>query len=145
MLMVVRGPENQTLEYTQYMPGSMHFEDHGKHLGETRISQHLLGATLAVKDLPAARAYYTGKLAFEPREENAGGVYLRLPGGSGEEVKLELAGDDTKPALFFAVADVQRAAADLKSRGLEVKTTPTAVSVTDPDGAIIIFTRGAAR
>jgi hypothetical protein len=33
----------------------------------------------------------------------------------------------------------------LKSRGLEVKTTPTAVSVTDPDGVIITFTRGAAR
>jgi catechol 2,3-dioxygenase-like lactoylglutathione lyase family enzyme len=145
MLMVVRGPENQTIEYTQYMPGSMHFEDHGKHLGENRVSQHLLGATLAVKDLAAAHAFYTGKLAFETREETAGGVYLRLPGGSGEEVKLEPAGDDTKPGLFFAVADVQRAAADLRSRGLEVKTTPTAVSVTDPDGAIIVFTRASAR
>jgi hypothetical protein len=37
------------------------------------------------------------------------------------------------------VADVQRAAADLRSRGLAVKTTPTSVSVTDPDGAIIVF------
>jgi catechol-2,3-dioxygenase len=145
MLMVVRGPENQTLEYTQYMPGSMHFEDHGKHLSGNRISQHLLGATLAVKDLPAGRAFYTDKLAFEPRQESAGGVYLRLPGGSGEEVKLEPAGDDTKPGLFFEVADIGRAAADLKARGLEVKTTPTAVSVTDPDGAIIVFTRAAAR
>jgi catechol 2,3-dioxygenase-like lactoylglutathione lyase family enzyme len=145
MLMVVRGPENQTIEYTQYMPGSKHFEDHGKHLGGNRISQHLLGATLAVKDLAAARAFYTGKLAFEPREESADGVYLRLPGGSGEEVELEPAGDDTKPGLFFAVADVQRAAGDLRSRGLAVKTTPTAVSVTDPDGAIIVFTRSSAR
>ena len=145
MLMVVRGPENQTLEYTQYMPGSIHFEDHGKHLGENRISQHMLGATLAVKDLPAARAFYTDKLAFDPRAEGADGVYLRLPGGSGDEVKLEPAGDNTKPGLFFTVPDIQRTAADLKSRGLEVKTTPTAVSVTDPDGVIITFTRGAAR
>jgi catechol 2,3-dioxygenase-like lactoylglutathione lyase family enzyme len=124
MLMVVRGPENQTLEYTQYMPGSMHFEDHGKHLGETRISQHLMGATLAVKDLSAARAFYVDKLAFEPRAEGPDGVYLRLPGGSGDEVKLEPAGDNTKPGLFFTVPDLQRAAADLKSRGLEVKTIP---------------------
>jgi catechol 2,3-dioxygenase-like lactoylglutathione lyase family enzyme len=93
-----------------------------------------------VTDLAAVRAFYTGKLAFEPREENAGGVFLRLPGGSGDEVKLEPAGGDTKPGLFFAVADVQRAAADLRSRGLEVKTTPTAVTVTDPDGVIIFFT-----
>ena len=145
MLMVVRGPENQTLEYTQYMPGSMHFEDHGKHLGENRISQHLLGATLAVKDLPAARAFYIDKLAFEPGEENAGGVTLRLPGGSGEEVKLEPAGDNTRPSLFFTVPDLQKAATDLKARGLEVKTTPTAVSVADPDGAIIVFTRASTR
>jgi len=145
MLMVVRGPENQTLEYTQYMPGSMHFEDHGKHLSENRISQHMLGATLAVKDLPAARAFYTDKLAFDPRAEGADGVYLRLPGGSGDEVKLEPAGDNTKPGLFFTVPDIQRTAADLKSRGLEVKTTPTAVSVTDPDGAIIVFTRASTR
>jgi catechol 2,3-dioxygenase-like lactoylglutathione lyase family enzyme len=145
MLMVVRGPEDQTIEYTQYMPGSMHFEDRGKHLGENRISQHLLGATLAVKDLAAARAFYTGKLAFEPREENADGVYLRLPGGSGEEVRLEPAGDDTKPGLFFAVTNLQRAAGDLTSRGLAVQTTPTAVSVTDPDGAIIVFARSSAR
>jgi catechol 2,3-dioxygenase-like lactoylglutathione lyase family enzyme len=145
MLMVVRGPENQTLEYTQYMPGSMHFEDHGKHLGENRISQHMLGATLAVKDLPAARAFYTDKLAFDPRAEGADGVYLRLPGGSGDEVKLEPAGDNTKPGLFFTVPDIQRTAADLKSRGLEVKTTPTAVSVNDPDGVVIVFTRASAR
>ena len=145
MLMVVRGPENQTLEYTQYMPGSMHFEDHGKHLGETRISQHLMGATLAVKDLSAARAFYVDKLAFEPRAEGLDGVYLRLPGGSGDEVKLEPAGDNTKPGLFFTVPDLQRAAADLKSRGLEVKTTPTTVSVTDPDGVIMVFTRSSAR
>ena len=145
MLMVVRGPENQTIEYTQYMPGSMHFEDHGKHLGENRISQHLLGATLAVKDLAAARAFYTGKLAFQVREESAGGVYLRLPGGSSEEVKLEPAGDDTKPGLFFAVMDLERAAGDLRSRGLQVKTTPAAVSVTDPDCAIMVFARSGYR
>ena len=145
IIMVVRGPENETLEYTQYMPGSRHFEDHGKHLSENRISQHMQGATVAVKDLAAARAFYTGKLAFEPRQESAGGVYLRLPGGSGDEVKLEPAGDDTKPSLFFTVPDIQRAAADLKSRGLEVKTTATTVSVTDPDGAIIVFTRSSVR
>jgi catechol 2,3-dioxygenase-like lactoylglutathione lyase family enzyme len=127
------------------MPGSRHFEDRGKHLSENRISQHMLGATLAVKDLPAARAFYVDKLAFEPGAEGSDGVYLRLPGGSGDEVKLEPAGDDTKPGLFFTVPDLQRAAADLKSRGLEVKTTPTTVSVTDPDGAIIVFTRSSAR
>jgi len=145
IIMVVRGPENQTIEYTQYMPGSRHFEDHGKHLSENRISQHMQGATLAVKDLPAARAFYVDKLAFEPRAEGPDGVYLRLPGGSGDEVKLEPARDDTKPGLFFTVPDIQRAAADLKSRGLEVKTTPTTVSVTDPDGAIIVFTRSSVR
>jgi catechol 2,3-dioxygenase-like lactoylglutathione lyase family enzyme len=144
LLLVIRDPENQVIEYTQYMPGSLHFEDHGKHLGEHRVSQHMLGAAVAVRDLAAGRTFYTGKLAFEPRD-SGDGVYLRLPGGSGEEVKLEPAGNDTKPGLFFAVADIQRAAGELRSRGLAVKTTPAAVSVTDPDGAIIVFTTGTKR
>ncbi|MGA2268166.1 MAG: VOC family protein [Bryobacteraceae bacterium] len=144
LLLVIHDPENQVIEYTQYMPGSMHFEDHGKHLGGHRISQHLLGATVAVRDLAAGRAFYTGKLAFEPRD-GGDGVFLRIPGGSGEEVKLEAAGDDTKPGLFFAVTDVQRAADELRSRGLAVKTSGAAVLVTDPDGAIIVFTGSGAR
>ncbi len=31
LLFNLRDPEGQVIEYTQYLPGSLHYEDHGKH------------------------------------------------------------------------------------------------------------------
>ena len=45
ILFVMHDPEGQLLEYTQYLPDSLHSMDHAKHLGEHRISDHLLEAT----------------------------------------------------------------------------------------------------
>ena len=64
ILFSVRGPDGQVLEYTQYLPGSLHSLDHGKHLGERRVSDHLFEATTPVRDIAAERAFYTGRLAF---------------------------------------------------------------------------------
>ena len=61
LLFVMHGPDNQLLEYTQYMPESLHSLDHGKHLEAQRISTHMLEATTAVKDLAAERTYYIGQ------------------------------------------------------------------------------------
>jgi len=38
LLFVMHGPDNQLLEYTQYMPDSLHSLDRGKHLSERRTS-----------------------------------------------------------------------------------------------------------
>jgi catechol 2,3-dioxygenase-like lactoylglutathione lyase family enzyme len=51
LLFVMHGPDNQLLEYTQYLPDSLHTQDHGKHLSRRRISSHLLATTTAPKDL----------------------------------------------------------------------------------------------
>ena len=137
LLFVFRDPEEQVLEYTQYLPGSRHFEDRGKHLGSRRVSQQLTGATVPVRDVAAERTYYTGSLGFEAGGDGAG---LRIPGGSGQEVTLAPAA--AKPGLRFAVADVKRAAGELRSRGLAVKTGRAEVSVADPDGTVIAFGGG---
>jgi catechol 2,3-dioxygenase-like lactoylglutathione lyase family enzyme len=73
LLFNLHDPEGQLLEYTQYLPGSMHFEDRGKHLGERRISAHMVRAATAVKDMQAQRAFYTGKLGFEEHGGNGRG------------------------------------------------------------------------
>jgi catechol 2,3-dioxygenase-like lactoylglutathione lyase family enzyme len=44
LLMTMKDPEGQTIEYTQYMPGSRHFEDRGKHLGTHRVATSMVGA-----------------------------------------------------------------------------------------------------
>ncbi len=137
-LFSLRDPEDAVIEYTQYLPGSRHSEDRGKHLGEQRVSQQLVGAAFPVRDLAAERAFYTGGLGFEAlgRGDPA---RLRVPGGSGHEVELTPAGERAKPGLKFAVADLRRVADELRNRGLTVKTSPTAVTVTDPDGVTISF------
>ena len=45
LLFVLHDPEGQLLEYTQYLPGSLHDADRGQHLGSQRISTYLLAAS----------------------------------------------------------------------------------------------------
>ena len=138
LLFVLHDPEGQTLEYTQYLPGSLHFEDRGKHLSDRRVSQHLMRAVIPVQDVVAEHAFYTSKLGFH---DVAAGekVRMRLPGNSRDGIELEAAAPATKPFVVFTVANLARTADDLRSRSLNVKTGKDAVSVTDPDGLVILF------
>jgi catechol 2,3-dioxygenase-like lactoylglutathione lyase family enzyme len=136
LLFVMHGPDNQVLEYTQYMPESLHSLDHGKHLGD-RISTHMLEATTPVRDLVGERAYYTNKLGFKSASSDGNEMYVA--GSSGDKMELQAETPATKPRVVFTVANVRQAAHDLRSRGLKVQKSHHAVSVTDPDGAVIVF------
>ncbi len=138
LLFTMRGPEQEVIEYTQYMPGSRHTEDRGKHLGARRVSTEMVGAAFPVRSVSEERVYYSGKLGFEA-SDGGGSGRLRIPGGSGHFVELRSRAGQTKPGLYFLVPDVARAAEELRSWGLAVKTTPTAATVHDPDGNTIIF------
>jgi catechol 2,3-dioxygenase-like lactoylglutathione lyase family enzyme len=118
LLFNLRDPEGQLLEYTQYLPGSLHWNERGKHLGQDRPGR-LLRVSVAVKDIAAAKAFYTTKLGFEDRG------LLRLPGESGHGITLEPVTPNWKPRLEFAATDSKKAAA------------PAA----DPDGNAVAFTR----
>jgi catechol 2,3-dioxygenase-like lactoylglutathione lyase family enzyme len=139
LLFMFHDPENQLLEYTQYMPGSLHFEDRGKHLTEHRVSSHLIGAAIAVRDVVAERAFYGSKLSFEDAGHDRVSR-LRLPGESGEQIELEASSSTTKPRILFSVSDIRRASNELEKRGLTTKKENASVSVVDPDGAVIVFT-----
>jgi catechol 2,3-dioxygenase-like lactoylglutathione lyase family enzyme len=138
LLFLFHDPENQILEYTQYLPGSLHFEDRGKHLSQRRIAQHLKRAAMVVQDLPAEFAFFTSKLAFE---EIVGATPRRLhiPGGSGDEVELELATATAKPRIVFSVMNLASTAAELRKRSFTVMESADSVSISDPDGTEIIF------
>jgi catechol 2,3-dioxygenase-like lactoylglutathione lyase family enzyme len=139
LLFMFHDPENQLLEYTQYMPGSLHFEDRGKHLAEHRVSGHLIGAAISVHDVAAERAFYESKLSFEDAGHD-GVSHLRLPGESGEQIELETSSPTTKPRILFSIGDVRQASEELLKHGLAVKKESNSVSVVDPDGAVIVFT-----
>jgi catechol 2,3-dioxygenase-like lactoylglutathione lyase family enzyme len=69
--------EGQLLEYIQYLPGSLHSLDRGKHLGGHRISQHLLEVGIPVRNVAAERTFYTTNLGFE--HSGPAEAKLRLP------------------------------------------------------------------
>ncbi len=142
LLFVMHDPEQQTIEYTQYEPGSLHSEDHGKHLGANRISQRLVGVTIPLHDLHTVLAFYTGKLGFMPESPNH---RLRVPGDSGDFIQLEPASGAAEPGITFHVDDVKRAAQELRQRGLTPQLDHGKVTVKDPDGTTITFQRTSSR
>ena len=121
------------IEYTQYLPGSLHYNDRGKHLGEARISDHMIEVVVTAKDIEAEKAFLEGKLGFQ-----GSGLKLGVPGMPGERVEIAPLASGRKPSLTFA-ADPSRAAEELKKRGLEVESSGGIPVVRDPDGASIGF------
>jgi catechol 2,3-dioxygenase-like lactoylglutathione lyase family enzyme len=144
LLMTMKDPEGQTIEYTQYMPGSRHFEDRGKHLGANRVAQTLVGAMVAARDAAAIRTFYVDKLRFAEIGHDIP-VRLRMPGDSGQELDIAAAGPDVKSGIQFGVADLRKTEGILAGLGLQVKITPQSVTVADPDGAVISFMKTVAR
>jgi catechol 2,3-dioxygenase-like lactoylglutathione lyase family enzyme len=140
LLFVFHDPEGQTLEFTQYMPGSLHYEARGKYLGANRIGDKMVRPTVPVRDLDSEYSFYK-KLGFEDAGSQ-NGVRLRLPGDSGEGIQLQSNGAPTE--VVFAVPDVKRAAGELRKRGLKPRENAESVSVSDPDGVVIVFARGKA-
>ncbi len=140
LLFVMHGPDNQLLEYTQYMPDSLHSRSRGQHLLPGRISTHMIEATTPVRDLAAERSYYIDKLGFKSAGSDGSEMYVA--GNSGDKVELQADSPTAKPRVVFAVTNVGRAAHELRSRGLKVQKGRHAVSVTDPDGAVIVFVAG---
>ena len=136
LLFVMHGPDNQLLEYTQYMPESLHSLSRGKYLGD-RVSTHMLEATTPVKDVNGERAYYADKLGFKSASANGSQMYVA--GNSGDKVELPADAPDAKPRVVFTVANVKQASRELHKRGFKVQKEPHGVSVTDPDGAILVF------
>lgn len=135
VLFNIHDPEGHLIEYTQYLPGSLHMNEKGKHILETRLSDHMIRVGQSVTDLAAVTAFFTGKLGFT----DLGGGRMGAPGTSGEEVLLERASPEWKPRVVFQVADVKRTAGELKQRGVPVEMSGGTVLVRDPDGAYLLF------
>jgi catechol 2,3-dioxygenase-like lactoylglutathione lyase family enzyme len=144
LLMTMKDPEGQTIEYTQYMPGSRHFEDRGKHLGAGRVAQAMVGATSLARDVEAIRSFYADKLGFTSIRPGVP-ARLKMPGDSGQEVDLATDGPGAKSGIQFGVSDLERTAEVLKGLGLTVKSTPpdgqVLLTVADPDGVVVSFVK----
>ena len=142
LLFTMTGPENQNIEYTQYMPGSKHTNDRGKHLGAHRISEEIVAVGIEMQDPGAAVTYYKEKLGFAAAQQwEAGQSWLSLPGVPGQRVEIKQQAQGMLFQLYFSVADLRRTAKQLKAIGMKGEKHQTGISVLDPDGNRIVFVK----
>jgi len=144
LLFTMPGPDTptgpQNMEYTQYMPGSLHSKDFGQHLGADRISTQMISVAIAFKVPPAASSFYLDKVGFVPYKPTAdiglSSLYF-LPGAPSESIRTESPELGFKARITLA-ADPATAAATLKQRGIPFKTgshySSADLTLTDPDG-----------
>jgi catechol 2,3-dioxygenase-like lactoylglutathione lyase family enzyme len=123
LLCSLRDPDGQTVEFLQYLPGSMHCRMDGKALSPRRLSTRLLRVAVAAKDLDASRAFYRDKLGLI--EVTPGGSELRVPGPRGDSIELVTGG--APPRICLQAPGRQRDLVDPDGGRIEL-TAPRAPS-----------------
>jgi catechol 2,3-dioxygenase-like lactoylglutathione lyase family enzyme len=128
----VAGTIPQNIEYTQYMPGSLHSNDAGQHLGPDRIADRLLGVSLAMEDPAAARVFYINQLSFKPLPGEP--MILHLPGNSGEEVEILPPSSGLQARFTLQTTSLGRASRRLSRQHIKSVRSGGTLGIADPDG-----------
>jgi hypothetical protein len=144
LLFTMAGPENQNIEYTQYMPGSKHTNDRGKHLGAHRIADEILAVGIAMQDpssgsdvLQGEAWIYGGKGGTRDKAGSAC-QELRAAGGDG----AASARSGVSVVFFRGSGFAARREATEERWGMKVeKHRRWGSSVLDPDGNRIVFVK----
>ena len=129
------GPQN--IEYTQYMPGSLHSNDQGKHLGSDRVADKLITVALAMKDTGGARDFYINQLHFKPLPGDQ--MVMHLPGESGQEVEIIAATLGSVARLTLQTESLAKAARHLRKEGVTTAKSGAGLTINDPDGNILLL------
>ena len=137
LLFTMVGPEHQNIEYTQYMPGSLHYNDRGKHLDEDRIADRIVSVSLAMQDTTAARDFYLNQLNFKSIAGDP--MFLHMPGDSGQEVEIAPTTLGTRARIILETKNLSKAAHLLHKQQLTETKLKNDLAVIDPDGNIILI------
>ena len=129
----VTDPDGHTVEFVQYMPGSLHSRNFGKFLPETRVSEHMIHVGIVVRDRDAADHFYRDILGFHDtwhggmKDTQTDWVDMRVPDGT-DWLEYMLNVKDPSPRelgimhhLALGVPDVQKAYSTVTSRGLNAE------------------------
>jgi catechol 2,3-dioxygenase-like lactoylglutathione lyase family enzyme len=105
----VKDPDGHTIEFVQLMPGSLHTRDFGKHLPDTRISQHIIHVGVTVRDRAAADKFYEDVLGFQQtwqggmKDTEVDWVDMRVPDGTDWLEYMLNVGDHPSPRTLGVV------------------------------------------
>lgn len=127
----------QLIEYTQYLPGSLHTEDEGKHLGPERIAEKLVGVSLPMADPTSARDFYINQLNFKPIANDP--MSMHMPGESGQEIEILPATAGTHARITLESSNLGKAARHLHKEGIFAVKNGATLTVIDPDGNVLLF------
>ena len=101
----VTDPDGHTVEFMQYTPGSLHAQNFGKFLPETRISQRMIHVGIVVHDPAAADHFYKDILGFREtwhggmKDDKTDWVDMRVPEGT-DWLEYMLNVDNPSPRLL---------------------------------------------
>jgi catechol 2,3-dioxygenase-like lactoylglutathione lyase family enzyme len=157
MILNVKDPDGHTLEITQFQPEGQLLKHQGMNLPATRISTHLLTASIAVSNLDASLHFYRDILGFKEiwRDSRTGtphSIHLQVPDGTDY---LDLRPYEKKPGadparavaqFYLEVPDAAKAAEILAGRAKTTGFSPPAISddkheasCIDPDGTRLVL------
>jgi catechol 2,3-dioxygenase-like lactoylglutathione lyase family enzyme len=129
------GPQN--IEYTQYMPESLHSNDQGKHLGPERIADKIIAVALVMQDPGAARDFYINALNFKPIAGDP--MDLHMPGESGQEVEIVNPSLGSVARITMHSENLGKAARHLHKEGVAATKNGSTLTIIDPDGNVILL------
>ena len=85
---MVKDPDGHSVEFIEYLPGSLHSRNFGKFLPDTRISQRMIHVGVTVRDRAAADRFYKDILGFQAiwyggmTDDRVDWVDMRVPDGT---------------------------------------------------------------
>jgi catechol 2,3-dioxygenase-like lactoylglutathione lyase family enzyme len=129
------GPQN--IEYTQYMPGSLHSNDQGQHLGPDRVATKIIAVALVMVDLNAARDFYINQLSFKPIAGDP--MDLHMPGESGQEVEIVNDSLGSAARITLHSENLSKAARHLHKEGVAATKNGETLTIIDPDGNVLLL------
>ena len=147
--------DGTTLDFVQYVPGSLQWEARGKAMGGRRISSHLQHAGLAVGGQVASLAFFRDQLGFwetsrgGPSPDEIRWINLMMPGDRGDYLELMVHAADPpsrRQHICLAVPDIHLTHKHLLERGLPprfkpflAKTGQWLMNIRDPNGIRVEF------
>jgi catechol 2,3-dioxygenase-like lactoylglutathione lyase family enzyme len=137
LLFSLAGPERQFIEYTQYLPGSLHSNDEGKHLDDDRIADRIIAVSLSMQDQASARDFYINQLNFKPIAGDP--MFLHMPGDSGQEVEIAQSTLGTRARIILQTHNLGKSTRRLHKEQIPIIKLKDTIAFTDPDGNFIVL------